>query len=556
MSAGFVAGEQCWECLRREKPCDGTKPICKACRSVNIVCPGYKNTRPLTWLPTGRVSRLQKSGTLKAARKPRKTNTLVVRSAATTPDSTLSDDQPDSDKASDCSTDPGDAGDAVALVRRGRKPHFQLGDITPPKGSRRAPRSTPTFQIYTVTIPKSIEDEWYMLARGLDVWNQQISSAFDSMAILSSEPPMAIGAIATQSLTPSMRHSFIAIAYGYQLLWACQIHGLPIEPTNSGPVSQLWSRYYRHLGLAISNLNQEIHDNESDNWALIFSSICWLVGAEKYVLSEANISRWRVHAIACLALLKRYKGFYNTMATPLFPFLEVYPVIIAFTVFDTTSPSYDMMEDPFEILGIHDLEDHFKDWQSPIFYCPGPLFPEIVYINRLRAERATRATRPKSPQSGICKVLQRLDDFALDEWLESSPKSEHFSLVSQIFRAAALVYGSIAVPCTSKKSGDNGCRCKELKQAYRNNLFRLIELGPTAGVRSWNIYWPLVVAGVAAHDGTLAEKHIIQEMLSLMTHDPIFGQSPRMASKLLMRFWNSGKTEWDDCFDQPFTCLV
>ncbi|KAL6819917.1 hypothetical protein V8C40DRAFT_251957 [Trichoderma camerunense] len=54
-------GTQCWECQRRGTLCDGKIPICDNCRDAGMVCAGYNNARPLTWLPTSKVSRLQKA---------------------------------------------------------------------------------------------------------------------------------------------------------------------------------------------------------------------------------------------------------------------------------------------------------------------------------------------------------------------------------------------------------------------------------------------------------------------------------------------------------------
>ncbi|KAL6835773.1 hypothetical protein J3E69DRAFT_373099 [Trichoderma sp. SZMC 28015] len=51
---------QCWECQRRGIFCDGKIPICDKCSEAGIICPGYNDARPLTWLPTSKVSRLQK----------------------------------------------------------------------------------------------------------------------------------------------------------------------------------------------------------------------------------------------------------------------------------------------------------------------------------------------------------------------------------------------------------------------------------------------------------------------------------------------------------------
>lgn len=47
---------QCWECLRRQLRCDGTRPVCQTCADSGIACPGYEDRQPLRWLAPGRVA--------------------------------------------------------------------------------------------------------------------------------------------------------------------------------------------------------------------------------------------------------------------------------------------------------------------------------------------------------------------------------------------------------------------------------------------------------------------------------------------------------------------
>lgn len=47
---------RCWECLRRRLVCDAVKPVCNKCRVAGIVCPGYDDKKPLTWLAPGKVT--------------------------------------------------------------------------------------------------------------------------------------------------------------------------------------------------------------------------------------------------------------------------------------------------------------------------------------------------------------------------------------------------------------------------------------------------------------------------------------------------------------------
>lgn len=61
--------QECWECLRRYLACDGRRPVCECCRSAGIVCPGYEDRRPLTWVTPGNitVTRVRRAKTTSAA---------------------------------------------------------------------------------------------------------------------------------------------------------------------------------------------------------------------------------------------------------------------------------------------------------------------------------------------------------------------------------------------------------------------------------------------------------------------------------------------------------
>ena len=46
---------RCWECLRRRLVCDLKRPACGKCNRAGILCPGYGEQKPLTWLRPGMV---------------------------------------------------------------------------------------------------------------------------------------------------------------------------------------------------------------------------------------------------------------------------------------------------------------------------------------------------------------------------------------------------------------------------------------------------------------------------------------------------------------------
>jgi len=45
----------CWECQRRRKRCDFSRPGCDSCLANQVACPGYEGKKPLTWLAPGAV---------------------------------------------------------------------------------------------------------------------------------------------------------------------------------------------------------------------------------------------------------------------------------------------------------------------------------------------------------------------------------------------------------------------------------------------------------------------------------------------------------------------
>ncbi|KAH6604251.1 hypothetical protein Trco_007697 [Trichoderma cornu-damae] len=59
-------------------------------------------------------------------------------------------------------------------------------------------------------------------------------------------------------LIPSYRHSLISISLGYRILAVTQVHHLSINPRTRGPASDLWTSFFRHVGLALAALYKEI----------------------------------------------------------------------------------------------------------------------------------------------------------------------------------------------------------------------------------------------------------------------------------------------------------
>jgi hypothetical protein len=47
--------QRCWECVRRRRVCDRSRPHCTKCTQRGIECPGYGKTKPITFLAPGQT---------------------------------------------------------------------------------------------------------------------------------------------------------------------------------------------------------------------------------------------------------------------------------------------------------------------------------------------------------------------------------------------------------------------------------------------------------------------------------------------------------------------
>lgn len=81
----------CWECQRRRLVCDCARPICRKCKATGVVCPGYEDKKPLTWLAPGRVlSRTRKPRNPAAGQRKTGKKTTEDVPVSSSPDSDMS----------------------------------------------------------------------------------------------------------------------------------------------------------------------------------------------------------------------------------------------------------------------------------------------------------------------------------------------------------------------------------------------------------------------------------------------------------------------------------
>lgn len=247
---------------------------------------------------------------------------------------------------------------------------------------------------------------------------------------------------------------------------------------------------------------------------------------------------------------------------PSTPNIKLTIPISGITVFNTTSPSHAQLVDACNF-DVDDVMALYEIGSSPLFYCPAPLFREIFLINRLRLEGASTTLSSSEPlsehsTSSSCHVLERIDAYSVPP-IPQTPgiddqKAQNLLFVSLLFKSAVAVFASLTLPCTSRCPSHKPCA--RVHEAHRANLFHLLDTTSEFLPLLDHILWPVVVAGTAAATGSVEDRMLVEMYLLNGARDPFTGGCTGSALATMRRFWGSGRTRWDECFDQPHAWMI
>ncbi|PTB62525.1 hypothetical protein BBK36DRAFT_1128797 [Trichoderma citrinoviride] len=592
--AGKQQQQECWECLRRCQACDGRRPVCQCCRSAGIVCPGYEDRRPLTWVTPGNitVTRIRRARTTSAAtpipaalrkRHCRGRSQLVLPvsekdSTKTRPDTALfidngkaTDDGTDLDLTSlgddneeedddDSDSEEGDGDEGEDAISSDQLYPTQPGPNTPQTPATNLAlvpqkgRSGLLTEKQTVScIPASLQPDEFELMEAVEYYNHRIFPVISSNQIIPNAYSKPFDKDRVARLIPSNRHALISICIGFRILAVAQIHRLSINPRVVGPASDLWTSFFRHVGLAMAALNDEIRQDPKVYLTNIFRSIHLIASSELFLL---NSPHWRAHVSGFMAILQEQGGLGTFVQDPGNSTYIMLSFLVSCIVANTTSSLQNQIVevtclDPKEVYSLYRVSIY------PPFLCPPDLFLDILYINRLRLQLPTTSVIYSLPsiQVNVCDILKHIHEFSPLEWIESCgfENSEGLLLLSNIYQAAVALYAILSLPCTSKFHVKRSCQ--DLRQTYRAQLFEALRTAVGSSVRIHSIYWPVVVAGVAASSGTVEERVLVEEHLNMGINDPYSGAGSLKALAMLRRAWAFGLTEWDECFSEPNVIL-
>ena len=188
--------------------------------------------------------------------------------------------------------------------------------------------------------------------------------------------------------------------------------------------------------------------------------------------------------------------------------------------------------------------------------CPKHIFFSIIRINNLRSQAAKGVLPRNSSRSTAEALLRDIESFSPSQWAETKDSYvEEWTLLGTIFQTSAALYCICSLQSVAVLPATIGM--ETIKASYRARHLQLLEEGMNNRRVTQTLLWPLVVAGVVAvgSGASLKTRAFVEHSLVALSKE-IGSFSPRMAVVTLAKFWKSGDTRWDECFDRPYGFLL
>ncbi|KAJ9215346.1 transcriptional regulator family: Fungal Specific TF [Paecilomyces variotii] len=307
--------------------------------------------------------------------------------------------------------------------------------------------------------------------------------------------------------------------------------------------------FHRYRGAAIRALSEDI------NVEHMRTSDCMIAGIVTCLLADVQqggSSNWRCHLDGTHRIIT-LRGSLRALAgsETLDPLLHCFLCIAILG--NTTSPASDLCMATSHFNEVDLIVGHYGYRAFAFQMCPQPLLAEIIRVNYLR-QRATNPTVTEDISHEAYGILSRINAFSSDNWAGSRLLSkEDWILVGKTYQTAVALY------CISSLQSVS---VLPLSSSLRDLCFthgQLLHILLTEALGSPRInrfmLWPLVVLGVEAVNGDLEMRSFVEKQLPEMSRQ-VGTSVPLTAKAVIERFWASGETKWDACFDRPYVFVT
>ncbi|KAK4122880.1 hypothetical protein N657DRAFT_664693 [Parathielavia appendiculata] len=509
MMAVLVAERlQCWECRRRRLVCDSTQPVCTKCQAARIVCPGYADKKPLTWLAPGQVmSRTRRKKNLKAP-----SSKTFAQKACNSND-----------------------------IKSQAGPSATAGGLRGASIARSESQVNSDSQDIEVGRPVELRPEIVDVFEAILYYNGHI---YPELAKCQLAPTGFIFPMPPPTGLPAaIVHTLVSIVISDRIIQVAD------DPTSGQLVKPMWSRLYSHRDIAIREIAKLVGNETTRKSIVTVVSVYTLFFA---MLQQSFTPCWRTHIDAYLSLINVWGPFADVMRDIPGMKLGMMALFITSVLANTTSPRNDQLHLTSFPETLRIAETYYTEVYYPSISCPIPLFTVIIRINDLRTRHPT-----PSPETTLAatQLLARIESFSPETFTAAKKTFQpEWRLLSGMYHAAVALYAILSL----ESSGALPSSSTELDLArarHARRLFALLDEAVTVPAACRRMAWPLIVAGVeAARAGREVQRWVGERLAELSRYHG--SATPRVAKMVLEGFWATGdERTWDQCFAEP-VCLV
>lgn len=225
---------------------------------------------------------------------------------------------------------------------------------------------------------------------------------------------------------------------------------------------------------------------------------------------------------------------------------------------NTTCPATDLSMTRSHLIALDVIQKLYRTTLTPFQMCPAPLFAEIIRINHLRHRAVRYASQGVGVPNELAQLahetLSRVHAFSPAHWASTKPRSQSdWALMGAIYQVAVALYGASAMLSLSVLPATVATVSPPFDAQLLQRLLARAIACPR--IRHFTL-WPLVVLGVqAAHkDCAEARDFVTARLPVLARHGGTY--APLTAKGVLEKFWTTGETHWDACFDRPYAFVM
>ncbi|OAA47230.1 C6 zinc finger domain protein [Beauveria brongniartii RCEF 3172] len=371
------------------------------------------------------------------------------------------------------------------------------------------------------------------------------------------------------------RPIFLVDVSCHRIADAARARGRLLRAREDASVDGAWAAHSRHMIQILSALNRGISSDKGLMMSRSKKEALRRILTLLYFDLIVDASTWRPHLVGYLALVQHMGGVRALMReNDGYINSTQWSILVIAIAANTTSPASKQLCG-FEAYTDEDILLLSALDTSPDLACPPPLLVIVKNLTQLRGRIADGRCTKISLNTELRDLFDRIGAFDYNAWafkqvINSKPAGEAVissTLVSHMFQVAARLFGVLSLPHSATVSWAGAAGYQRLpgmsmydsvRIAHRCELLDMLYRFRGRFRTALALAWPVTVAGVSlGGDGASVEdRAFVAEALLDMWMSRLSRCGPILCLQKLRAFWDSGKTEWDDCFDEPVPPLA